>query len=470
MPAGRGEEERFAAAVEYGATPSPGGDDGSDGLARELEIVALLRSAGPALSPTPAAKAGRSSGSWPRSPTELVGRQNSSARPSARTSAGDARLDATPVARRGSRSHGVARHRRARATRRRPPLRAARGGTRTPMPRRAGRARVADADLGPARPPPAPRARPERPAGTAGRRCWVRPPPQHWSRWPARGPSPAGTRCPATRMYGVKRVAESTGYALTFGEQAKARRHLEQAQRRLDEVEGMVTRDQTARASDAPADPPSSSSCARRCRSSTPTPTRARACCCPVRTRRRAGRTTSGSGRPSSPRGCRACGRRSRRQDKADESLALLDRLLGEADARPSAACDPAARTVPRGGRRRAGRGDTAETGPTLEPDGTVPRSAGAPDDRTRRCRATDDTADDDSRRPTTSRPTRSGSSDDDPTDEPAPRRLGRLRRLGGPAAVTPAGPAMRCRCRCAAAAGEGAVVAPGLPGVTLGG
>ncbi len=48
MPAGWGEEERFAAAMESGTTPSVG-DDGSDGLARELEIAALLRSAGPAL-------------------------------------------------------------------------------------------------------------------------------------------------------------------------------------------------------------------------------------------------------------------------------------------------------------------------------------------------------------------------------------------------------------------------------------
>ncbi len=55
MPAGWGEEERFAAAMESG-TPSVG-DDGSDGLARELEIAALLRSAGPALAPAPAAKA-----------------------------------------------------------------------------------------------------------------------------------------------------------------------------------------------------------------------------------------------------------------------------------------------------------------------------------------------------------------------------------------------------------------------------
>src|SRR6185436_12299533 len=56
---------------------------------------------------------------------------------------------------------------------------------------------------------------------------------------------------PGDPMYGIKRVAESTGYALTFGEQAKARRHLEQAQRRLDEVEGLVARGRTT-TTDAP--------------------------------------------------------------------------------------------------------------------------------------------------------------------------------------------------------------------------
>jgi len=56
MPAGWGEEERFAAEVERGRTPV-GIDDGMDDLAHELEIVALLRSAGPALGPTSAARA-----------------------------------------------------------------------------------------------------------------------------------------------------------------------------------------------------------------------------------------------------------------------------------------------------------------------------------------------------------------------------------------------------------------------------
>src|SRR5215218_3417541 len=58
MPAGMGEEERFAAAVEHGTTPaSHGRGAGSaDFLARELEIVVLLRSGGPALGPEPAAR------------------------------------------------------------------------------------------------------------------------------------------------------------------------------------------------------------------------------------------------------------------------------------------------------------------------------------------------------------------------------------------------------------------------------
>ena len=54
MPAGQGEEERFAAAVEQGTPPGAVGDDE---LARELELVAVLRAAGPALDPAPNARA-----------------------------------------------------------------------------------------------------------------------------------------------------------------------------------------------------------------------------------------------------------------------------------------------------------------------------------------------------------------------------------------------------------------------------
>jgi len=55
MPAGQGKDaERFAAAVEQGTPPGFAGDDD---LARELEIVAMLRSRGAAFAPDPDAKA-----------------------------------------------------------------------------------------------------------------------------------------------------------------------------------------------------------------------------------------------------------------------------------------------------------------------------------------------------------------------------------------------------------------------------
>src|SRR5688572_10646548 len=55
MPAGQGKDaERFAAAVEQGTPPGYAGDDD---LARELEIVAMLRSSGAAFAPDPDAKA-----------------------------------------------------------------------------------------------------------------------------------------------------------------------------------------------------------------------------------------------------------------------------------------------------------------------------------------------------------------------------------------------------------------------------
>src|SRR4051812_27959014 len=55
MPAGQGEEaERFAAAVELGRSPRSWGDEE---LARDLEIVAMLRSRSDAYDPSPTAKA-----------------------------------------------------------------------------------------------------------------------------------------------------------------------------------------------------------------------------------------------------------------------------------------------------------------------------------------------------------------------------------------------------------------------------
>ncbi len=66
-------------------------------------------------------------------------------------------------------------------------------------------------------------------------------------------------------------------------------------------------------------------------------------------------------------------------QDKADESLALLNRVLGETDALQKAACDPAAGPCPTVRDGEPTEGDT-ETGPTLVPDATVP---GTTEDRT---------------------------------------------------------------------------------------
>ena len=244
---------------------------------------------------------------------------------------------------------------------------------------------------------------------------------------------------PGDPMYGVKRVAESTGYALTFGEQAKARRHLEQAQRRLDEVEGMVTRDQVARASGAPVEPAEQEL---------------------VRSTMQEFDTDANEGSrlllsgPADPaqvddvrqwaaeQSARLEGMRSTipAQDKADESLALLERLLGEAQA-ASPACDPALGPCPAVVDGEPAD-DTAETGPSLDPDGVVPRS---PEPRTTARGGDDDangdgsSADDDRRRaparPATNRP-RTGTAT--APAAPAARVV--------PAAGTRPGPTTSCR------------------------
>jgi hypothetical protein len=390
MPAGRGEEERFAAAMESG-TPSVG-DDGSDGLARELEIAALLRSAGPAFAPAPAAKA--------RAKQRLM------AAFAEEHGAGHAD-DTGPIAVTTS----VALADRPQGRHAEPtPLRARAGG-RTRSPRRGRRTRGRDGPR-PVRPAPAPgpaRAWWPPPGGAAG--CGRR---RGAGRLAGTGTFASRDALPGDPMYGVKRVAESTGYALTFGEQAKARRHLEQAQRRLDEVEGLVTRDQTERASDAPADPTeqqlvrstmqefdTNANEGSRLLLSGPHPTPPRS-------------TTSGSGRPSSPRGCRACGRRSRPRTRPT-SRSRCSTGCSARRTRCRGGVRPGRRTVPDGARRRARRA-------TRRPADARARCHGArPDgDRTTtraRCGRADD------RRTTTAvggrRAVRSSDdSDDDSTDD----------------------------------------------------
>lgn len=51
---------------------------------------------------------------------------------------------------------------------------------------------------------------------------------------------------PGDTLYGVKRVAESAGLAMTFGDEAKARRQLDLASTRLSEIEQLVSRQRTS--------------------------------------------------------------------------------------------------------------------------------------------------------------------------------------------------------------------------------
>ena len=393
MPAGRGEEERFAAEVEYGSTPVPtgAGDDGTEGLARELELVALLRSAGPALSPTPAARS--------RAKERLMAAFAEQHSPGHADDTGPLAV-ITPVA---VAAPPEGRH--AEPT----PLRPRHGGRHSMPTEQAEPTEPAvEADLGPAGRRRR-RDRPERPGhrraallGAAAAAALVA--------LAGTGTFASQDALPGDPMYGVKRVAESTGYALTFGEQAKARRHLEQAQRRLDEVEGMVTRDQAARASGASADPADQEL--------------VRGAMQEFDTDANEGSRLLLSG-PADPaqvddvrkwaaeQSARLEGMRSTipAQDKADESLALLDRLLGETQA-AAPVCDPALGPCPTGVEGESAD-DTVETRPVPGSEGVAPSS---PQPRTTARSgggATDDgpAADDD-------QPTRSGSSDREPAED----------------------------------------------------
>jgi hypothetical protein len=354
MPAGWGEEERFAAEVEYG----PGvGDGEAEDLARELELVALLRSAGPALSPAPAAR-----------------------------SRAKERLMAAFAAQNGSTQHGATQHGATNVDDTGPVTVISPVALASPpadqaepaRPRHGGRHAAPDA-VTEIREDAATEIRKQ--ADDLGARRLRRSRPPRGHRRPAllgaaaaaalvalagTGTFASQDALPGDPMYGVKRVAESTGYALTFGEQAKARRHLEQAQRRLDEVEGLVIRDPAT--GGAPVDPAEQAL---------------------VRSTMQEFDTDANVGSRlllAGPEGAdqvddvrqwaeeqsaRLSGLRSTMpaQDKADESLALLDRLLDEtAAAQPP--CDPALGPCP-----TAVEGDPA--GPTAEtagvPDGVSP-------------------------------------------------------------------------------------------------
>jgi hypothetical protein len=368
MPAGWGEEERYAAEVEYGRGV---GDDGAEDLARELELVALLRSAGPALSPAPAARSRAKERLMAAFAAQNGSAQHGSTQSSSTQQLPDGHADDTgPIA-------VIAPVAVADPPEEQPgeptPLRARHSG-RHAAPAEA-QAPEAD-DLGARR---LRRSRPQRPGrrpallGAAAAAALVA--------LAGTGTFASQHALPGDPMYGVKRAAESTGYALTFGEQAKARRHLEQAQRRLDEVEGLVTRAPAARTSGAPADP-AEQELVRGAMQEFDTDANegsrlllagpeGAAQADDVRQWAEEQSARLSGLRPAMPA-----------QDKADESLALLDRLLDEtAAAQPP--CDPAAGPCPTvvEGDPAGATADTAPVPDGVSPSDPSPRTTARGDD-----------------------------------------------------------------------------------------
>lgn len=249
MPAEQGKDaERFAAAVEQGR---PLGFAVDDALARDLEIVAMLRSRRGDLDPHPDARArarwriaAALAAEAPQGPRHPAGH-----RPSTRPSYA-APLSVAPAA----------------------------GAPAPSSPRPSGRSRSISADdiATVQLPVVTPRsttdrhAEPVRLVGRAGGRARHTMPSRPRSRADA-APAARGLRrrvilvgaatavlllaltggvfasrdaLPGESLYGVKRAAESTGLALTFDDSAKAHRHLAIATTRLDEVEQLVAREQ----------------------------------------------------------------------------------------------------------------------------------------------------------------------------------------------------------------------------------
>ncbi len=218
-PAGR-DAERFAMAVEQGTPPGSVADDPE--LARDLEIAAMLSVSGDAFAPRPDEKARArqhlmarlaqiDSGSATTPAAGRVGDDDDTAVMPVVAPAGtlvEARPDGDPDAT---------------TVRRRPGRRASRHA----MPSRpAGRpgARSAARGIG----------RRAVLVGTAALLAVVA----------VAGGSVFASRnaLPGDALYGVKRVAESAGLAMTFDDTAKGRRQLQLATRRIDEVEQLAAR------------------------------------------------------------------------------------------------------------------------------------------------------------------------------------------------------------------------------------
>lgn len=231
MPAEQGpadpgrDAERFATAIEQGRTP---GSVADAGLARDLEIAAMLRSAGEAYAPRPDEKArararlmamlaqpeaeataplGRPGSRTADAPTTVMPVVTA-----VRPVAGNPDVEPAPLSRAGRRA---GRHTMPRSTSSRPAGRA--GGSSRSAARGLGRRAFA--------------------IGAAALVAFVA--------VAGGGIFASRDALPGDALYAVKRVAESAGLAMTFDKTAKARRQLELATTRLDEVGQLVRSDPT---------------------------------------------------------------------------------------------------------------------------------------------------------------------------------------------------------------------------------
>ncbi|TWF78105.1 hypothetical protein FHX44_114024 [Pseudonocardia hierapolitana] len=239
MPAGQGKDaERFAAAVESG-TPLGITDDAD--LARELEIVAMLRSRGTAFAPDAETKA--------RAKQRLMavlaaeqGGPRQAPRPAAAPPAVEAELTA-PLGRLVERPDVDP----AAETTLMEPVTADStpdsdedsGTVVEPIPLHSRRARRARHTLG--------RTKRPAPAGLRGRVVFVgAAAAAALLAIASGGVLVSSDALPGDTLYPVKRVAESAGLALAFDDASRARRHLEIAATRLSEVEQLARNSQTA--------------------------------------------------------------------------------------------------------------------------------------------------------------------------------------------------------------------------------
>jgi len=265
MPAGRGNDaERFAAALEEGRSPGYGADAE---LSHELEIVAMLRASGSAYAPAPDAKArararvlaalAAQNGAAEHAPTAMemtLPISDSRLAPTPRNRA-DALRDQETAAEITSRIAPISDEydagfeaeydeyeadeiaAAAHAEADDEPVSTAHSPVRTRSGRRTGRHKM------PSRPASVDgSSRPRRHARSGLRRVAVTASFALLALVVAAGGGMFASRdaLPGDTLYGVKRVAESAGTALTFDDAARAARHLELASTRLNEVEQLV--------------------------------------------------------------------------------------------------------------------------------------------------------------------------------------------------------------------------------------